>query len=114
GNVRARLAERKRTDGEAGPEARPIPFAADASSAIELALREALGLGHSYVGSEHLLLGVARESSGLGARILHDRGLDAERLRVELVRLAGEPSARPARMGLGRANGPATAAPRGG
>jgi ATP-dependent Clp protease ATP-binding subunit ClpC len=77
-----------------------VPFSADATATLQLALDEAVNLGHSYVGREHLLLGVARESDGLGGRILRDLGVDAEKLRVELIRTVGEPSARPPRMGL--------------
>jgi ATP-dependent Clp protease ATP-binding subunit ClpC len=88
----------------AGP--RQIPFSTDATATLELALVEAGSLGHSYVGTEHLLLGVARESEGLGGRVLRDLGVDAEKLRVELIRMVGEPSARPPRMGLERPDGP--------
>lgn len=84
-----------------------VPFSADATATLQLALDEAMSLGHSYLGTEHLLLGVARESDGLGGRILRDLGVDVEKLRVELVRMVGEPSARPPRMGLEHPEGPA-------
>lgn len=93
---------------EAG-KSRQIPFSADAASTLKLALVEAGSLGHSYVGTEHLLLGVAREGDGLGGRILSDLGVDAEKLRVDLIRMVGEPSARPPRMGLDRPEGSADA-----
>lgn len=91
---------------EGPPRLRQLPFSADAKSVLERALSEAMGLGHSYVGTEHLLLGVARETDGLGGRILRDLGVDAEKLRVALIQLVGEPSARPPRMGLDRADAP--------
>ncbi len=88
------------------PGPRQIPFSADATATVKLALDEAMKLGHSYVGTEHLLLGVARESEGLGGRVLRDLGVEAEDLRVALIRVVGEPSARPPRMGLERPEGP--------
>jgi ATP-dependent Clp protease ATP-binding subunit ClpC len=95
------------SESESGPaRLRQLPFSADAKATLELALNEAMKLGHSYVGTEHLLLGVARESEGLGGRVLRDLGVDAEKLRVELIRVVGEPSARPPRMGLERPEGP--------
>ena len=50
-------------------------FTEKAEGAIEQARLAAFGLGHSYVGTEHLILGILREKAGLGARILRDRGL---------------------------------------
>jgi ATP-dependent Clp protease ATP-binding subunit ClpC len=85
---------------------RQIPFSVDATATLKIALDEAMKLGHSYVGTEHLLLGVAREHDGLGGRILRDLGVDAEKLRAELIRMVGEPSGRPPRMGLDRPEGP--------
>ena len=64
-------------------------FTQRAEDAIEKA-REAAGeLGHSYVGTEHLLLGIILENDGLGARILKQRGLDAKSLRNTICRLVG-------------------------
>lgn len=50
-------------------------FTQRASTAISKAHDAAMGMGHSYVGTEHLLLGIVREGDGLGARILNDNGL---------------------------------------
>ena len=58
-----------------------IPFTPRAKIALELALRESLSLGHDYVGSEHLLLGVVGTNDGVAARILFDFGIDAELVR---------------------------------
>jgi ATP-dependent Clp protease ATP-binding subunit ClpC len=63
-----------------------IPFTPRAKKVLELALREALSLNHSYIGTEHILLGVARENSGVAARILLGFDVDAEKIRAEIVR----------------------------
>jgi ATP-dependent Clp protease ATP-binding subunit ClpA len=62
-----------------------IPFTPRAKKALELALREALGLGHNYIGPEHILLGLAREEEGVAAEIMVGAGLDAERIREFVV-----------------------------
>jgi prophage maintenance system killer protein len=62
------------------PLAGPIPFTPRAKKVLELARREAKGLGHSYVGTEHLLLGLVREGEGVAAQVL--AGLGADRARV--------------------------------
>jgi hypothetical protein len=56
-----------------------IPFAKDAKKALQLTLREALRLGDSYVGTEHILLGLLRDEKAAGGRILHGLGVDRER-----------------------------------
>jgi ATP-dependent Clp protease ATP-binding subunit ClpC len=66
-----------------------IPFTPRAKKVLELALREGLGLGHKYIGTEHLLLGLVREGEGVAMRILLDAGVDAERVRNEVVRALG-------------------------
>jgi ATP-dependent Clp protease ATP-binding subunit ClpC len=66
-----------------------IPFTPRAKKVLELSLREALSIGHNYIGSEHILLGIARENDGVAARILIDHGADAERLRDEVIRELG-------------------------
>ncbi len=69
-----------------------IPFTARAKKVLELALREALSLGHNYIGTEHILLGLVRENEGVAARILLDSGADAEKVRNEVIRqLAASP-----------------------
>ena len=70
-----------------------IAFTAGAETALRLAQESAAELGHSYVGTEHLLLGVAREGRGPGAKALQSAGLSAEALRAALVRLIGLGSA---------------------
>ncbi len=65
-----------------------LPFTPGAKEALELALREALSLGHNYIGTEHILLGLAGEKhEGIAARILLDLDADAEKLRNEVIRI---------------------------
>jgi ATP-dependent Clp protease ATP-binding subunit ClpC len=64
-----------------------IPFTPRAKKVLELALREALSLGHNYIGTEHVLLGVVRENQGVAARILLDFDADAETIRNEIIRM---------------------------
>ena len=64
-----------------------IPFTPPAKLLLEPALREALSLGHNYIGTEHILLGLVRENEGVAARILLDFGADPERIRNEVIRL---------------------------
>jgi ATP-dependent Clp protease ATP-binding subunit ClpC len=67
-----------------------IPFTPRAKRVLELAMREALTLGNNYIGTEHILLGIAREKKGVAASIVRDMGADAERIRHEVVRELGE------------------------
>jgi ATP-dependent Clp protease ATP-binding subunit ClpA len=64
-----------------------IPFTPRAKKVLELALREALSLGHNYIGTEHILLGLVRENEGVAARILLDFDADAEKIRNEVIRM---------------------------
>ena len=66
-----------------------IPFTPRAKKVLELALREALSLGHNYIGTEHILLGLVQEGQGVAARIMLDFGADADRVRAEITRLLG-------------------------
>src|SRR5437867_7530388 len=66
-----------------------IPFTPRAKKVLELALREALSLGHPYLGTEHLLLGLVRENQGVAARILLDFDADAEKVRRQVMTLLG-------------------------
>jgi ATP-dependent Clp protease ATP-binding subunit ClpC len=66
-----------------------IPFTPRAKKVLELALREALSFGHNHIGTEHVLLGLARENDGVAARILLDFGVDAERIRATVVKTLG-------------------------
>jgi ATP-dependent Clp protease ATP-binding subunit ClpC len=91
-----------------------IPFTPRAKKVLELALREALSLGHNYIGTEHILLGLIAENEGVAlrtrpdpdsdreehegvaARILRDCDADAEKIRNELIRMLSSPEARAA------------------
>jgi ATP-dependent Clp protease ATP-binding subunit ClpC len=64
-----------------------IPFSARAKKVFDLALREALSLGHNYIGTEHVLLGLIRNSEGMATTILDQAGVDAEEIRAELIAL---------------------------
>jgi len=82
-----------------GDEVTPgqIPFTPRAKKVLELSLREALSLGHRYIGTEHLLLGIARENDGVASRILLDFGADGETIRDQVVGMLSGPGRRPAR-----------------
>ena len=83
--------------------AQQIPFTPRAKKVLELSLREALTLGHRYIGTEHLLLGLARENEGVGARILLDSGVTAEAVRDTVIRALGGALPREPPRGLRRA-----------
>jgi len=61
------------------------PFSLRAKKALEQSLREALQLGHNYIGTEHLLLGLVRVDDSGGARVLADLGADPRRVRAEVI-----------------------------
>ena len=73
-----------------------IPFTPRAKKVLELALREALSLGHNYIGTEHILLGLVRENEGVAARILLDFDADSEKIRNEVIRMLSGPGGAPA------------------
>ena len=69
-----------------------IPFTPRAKRVLELSLRESKAIGHNYVGTEHILLGLARENEGVASRVLLDHGIDAESIRdAVLAMLEGSP-----------------------
>jgi len=63
-----------------------IPFTPRAKKVLELSLREALQLGHNYIGTEHILLGLIREGEGVAAKVLVKIGVDLERLRNQVLK----------------------------
>ena len=65
------------------------PFTPRSKKVLELALREALQLGHNYIGTEHILLGLVRESEGVAARVLNNLDVDPDKVRREVVRMLG-------------------------
>src|ERR671916_864346 len=74
--------------GEEGTGAQ-APFTPRSKKVLELALREALQLGHNYIGTEHILLGLVRESEGVAARVLSNLDVDPDKVRREVVRRLG-------------------------
>src|SRR5919202_1854460 len=74
--------------GEEGTGAQ-APFTPRSKKVLELALREALQLGHNYIGTEHILLGLVRESECVAARVLSNLGVDPDKVRREVVRMLG-------------------------
>ncbi|MEW6355634.1 MAG: ATP-dependent Clp protease ATP-binding subunit [Planctomycetota bacterium] len=66
-----------------------LPFTPRAKKVLELALEEAKGLGHNYIGTEHILLGLLRENEGVAARVLLNLGLKLEEVREEVLSLLG-------------------------
>src|SRR5919201_3833707 len=70
----------------AGPD---LPYTSRAKKVLELAMTEARELNHSYVGTEHLLLGLLREEKGIAAQVLTDAGVNLEQSRAETLRLLG-------------------------
>ncbi|MEQ9093611.1 MAG: Clp protease N-terminal domain-containing protein [Miltoncostaeaceae bacterium] len=84
-----------------------IPFTPRAKKVLELALREALSLGHNYIGTEHILLGLVRENEGVAARILADFDADSEKIRNEIIRMLSGPGRRQQGAQAGAGSGPA-------
>src|SRR5687767_3925376 len=82
-----------------------IPFTPRAKKVLELALREALSLGHNYIGTEHILLGLVRENEGVAARILLDFDADSEKIRNEVIRMLSGPGGRRQGSGQGASAG---------
>ncbi len=66
-----------------------IPFTPKAKKVIELAMDEARRLGHNYIGTEHLLLGLIKEGEGVAAAVLQNLGLDLNKVRAEVIKLLG-------------------------
>ena len=64
-----------------------IPFTPRAKKVLELSLRESLQLGHNYIGTEHILLGLLREGDGVAAQVLVRLGADLNRVRQEVIEL---------------------------
>jgi len=84
-----------------------IPFTPRAKKVLELSLREALQLGHNYIGTEHILLGLIREGEGVAAQVLVKLGADLNRVRQQVIQLlSGYPGKEPATAG-----GPAEGTP---
>lgn len=78
-----------------------IPFTPRAKRVLELSLEEARQLGHNYIGTEHLLLGLIREGEGVAARVLENLGVDLGKVRTQVIRMLGETETTPVGVGGG-------------
>jgi ATP-dependent Clp protease ATP-binding subunit ClpC len=85
-----------------------IPFTPRAKKVLELSLREALQLGHNYIGTEHVLLGILREGDGTATRLLVRLGVDLHALRSRVLLLVSGGGDRPDGAPVGAGRGPAT------
>ncbi len=89
-----------------------IPFTPRAKKVLELSLREALQLGHNYIGTEHILLGLIREGEGVAAQVLVKLGADLNKVRQQVIQLlSGYQGKEPAAAGV--ASGPQEGTPSG-
>lgn len=86
-DIKLRL-EEEMDVGTTAPSAH-IPFTPRAKKVLELSLKEALKLGHSHVGTEHILLGLAKEREGVAAKILEEFSINLENIREIVMRLGG-------------------------
>ena len=71
-----------------------IPFTPRAKKVLELSLREALQLGHNYIGTEHILLGLVREGEGVGCQVLVRLGSSLPTVRARVLQLVADGSGR--------------------
>jgi hypothetical protein len=83
------VVKRGNADRRMGPD---LPFTSRAKTVLELAMKEARELNHSYVGTEHLLLGLLREEKGIAGQALVAAGLRLDKARAELLRLLDTPA----------------------
>src|SRR5213592_4913358 len=91
------------------PPSGHIPFTPRAKKVLELSLREALQLGHNYIGTEHILLGLIREGDGVAAQVLVKLGADLNRVRQQVIQLLhGYQGKEPASAGTAAESAPST------
>lgn len=88
--VRDRVIERVGMPDSSRSESQ-LPFTPRARKILELALREALSLGHNYIGTEHVLLGLSREGDGIAMKILAEMDITDEKIRNDVVRMLSGP-----------------------
>ena len=102
-----RRVEEKIGHGSSAPSGH-IPFTPRAKKVLELSLREALELGHNYIGTEHILLGLVREGEGVACQVLVEAGVELSRLRATVIQLLtdGRTAPQAARLVQGTALGP--------
>ncbi len=107
-------AVREKVEEAIGANASPTPgsppFTPRAKKVLELSLREALQLGHSYIGTEHMLLGLVREGDGVAAQVLVQLGADLGRVRQQVIQMmSGQPGKEASAGTSGGAKGDAEA-----
>ena len=78
-----------------------IPFTPRAKRVLELSWDEARQLGHNYIGTEHLLLGLIREGEGVAARVLENLGVDLNKIRSNVIKMLGDSKPQTASSGVG-------------
>jgi len=78
------------TTDQASTGRRDLPYTSRAKKTIEFAMIEARELNHSYVGTEHLLLGLMREEKNIGAQVLYSMGVTVDKARAETRRILGD------------------------
>ncbi|MGD8726456.1 MAG: Clp protease N-terminal domain-containing protein, partial [Gemmatimonadales bacterium] len=88
-DVQLKIEETVKKGKAPAPEGPDLPYTSRAKKVLELAMSEARELNHSYVGTEHLLLGLLREEKGIAAQVLGDAGVSLEQARAETLRLLG-------------------------
>ena len=88
-----------------------IPFTPRAKRVLELSWDEARQLGHNYIGTEHLLLGLIREGEGVAARVLENLGVDLNKVRSNVIKMLGESKPTQATATAGTASGGKTKTP---
>jgi ATP-dependent Clp protease ATP-binding subunit ClpC len=71
--------------GQQDPPRGHIPFTPRAKKILQLSMREAIALGHAYIGTEHILLGLVREDDGVAVRVLNGLGADPNRVRQQVI-----------------------------
>jgi len=100
--------------GKAGQTTGPdLPYTSRAKKVLELAMSEARELNHSYVGTEHLLLGLLREEKGIAAQVLTDAGVNLDAARAETLRILGTEMPQGGAQQPSGANAPPQAQPKG-
>jgi hypothetical protein len=108
---------REKVDQTVGPAGKSLtgsaPFTPRSKKVLELSLREALQLGHGYIGTEHILLGLVREGEGVGAQVLVSMGADPVDVRQRVLQvMAGSPAQDPTKPGVAWSAGAPAPAPR--
>ena len=88
-DIQQKIEETVKKGKSPAPEGPDLPYTSRAKKVLELAMSEARELNHSYVGTEHLLLGLLREEKGIAAQVLGDAGVNLEQSRAETLRLLG-------------------------